>query len=123
MPAMHTESDKLEFSKRLKVALELAGLSQLSLAEIANKFNLRHPNKPITPQAVHNWLIGQSIPTPDKIETLSKWLNISADWLRYGKEQIEGKSLSQDELLMLKYFRNLTHKRQKSLLAMLHEFQ
>lgn len=121
--AMHTESDKLDFSKRLKAALELAGLGQLSLAEIANKFNLRHPNKPITPQAVHNWLIGQSIPTPDKIETLSKWLNINGDWLRYGKEQIEGKSLSQDELLMLKYFRNLSHKRQKSLLALLYDFQ
>lgn len=120
---MHTESDKTGFSKRLKTALELAGLSQLSLAEIANKFNLRHPNKPITPQAVHNWLIGQSIPTPDKIETLSKWLNINPEWLRYGKEQIEGKSLSQDELLMLKYFRNLSSKRQKTLLAMLHEFQ
>lgn len=120
---MHAESDKTGFSKRLKMALELAGLSQLSLAEIANKFNLRHPNKPVTPQAVHNWLIGQSIPTPDKIDTLSKWLNISSEWLRYGKEQIEGRSLSQDELLMLKYFRNLSIKRQKSLLAMLHEFQ
>ncbi len=55
---MHSESDKTGFSKRLKVALELAGLQSLSLAEISNKFNLRHPNKPVTPQAVHNWLIG-----------------------------------------------------------------
>ncbi|OOH86382.1 transcriptional regulator [Pasteurellaceae bacterium 15-036681] len=120
---MHTESDKTGFSKRLKVALELAGLENLSLAEIANKFNLRHPNKPITPQAVHNWLIGQSIPTPDKVETLSKWLNISIEWLRYGREDVEGKTLSQDELLMLKYFRNLPAKRQQAILAMLHEFQ
>lgn len=120
---MHSESDKTGFSKRLKVALTLAGLEQHSLAEISNKFNLRHPNKSVTPQAVHHWLIGQAIPTPDKIETLSKWLNVSPEWLRYGKDNVEGKSLSQDEVLMLKYFRNLPMKRQQAILALLYEFQ
>ena len=120
---MHSESDKTGFSKRLKVALELAGLQSLSLAEISNKFNLRHPNKPVTPQAVHNWLIGQSIPTPDKVETLSKWLNISPEWLRYGKEHFEGETLSQNEILVLKYFRNLSSNRKQAILTLLHEFQ
>lgn len=120
---MHSESDKIGFSKRLKVALELAGFHSLSLAEISNKFNLRHPNKSVTPQAVHNWLIGQSIPTPDKIETLSKWLNTSPEWLRYGKMDFSGENLSQDEVLMLKYFRGLPNHRQQAILLLLHEFQ
>ncbi|PJG83659.1 helix-turn-helix domain-containing protein [Caviibacterium pharyngocola] len=120
---MHTEQDKLGFSKRLKAALELAGSDSLSLSEIANRFNLRHPNNPITPQAVHNWLIGQSIPTPDKIATLSKWLNVSPDWLRYGKEETEGQKLTSEELLLLKYFRCLTAKQQQCIIAMLNEFQ
>ncbi|WP_032094087.1 helix-turn-helix transcriptional regulator [Necropsobacter rosorum] len=120
---MHTEQDKSEFSKRLKAALELAGADSLSLSEIANRFNLRHPNASVTPQAVHNWLIGQAIPTPDKIKTLAGWLKISPDWLRYGKEDINEKGLSEDELLMLKYFRLLTSKQRKVIIKMLNEFQ
>lgn len=35
-------------------------------------------------QAAQKWLTGQARPTPDKIETLAAWLNVSAQWLRYG---------------------------------------
>ena len=68
---MENENTKLDFSKRLKIALQSAGVADLSLASIATKFNLRHPNRSVTPQTVHNWLIGASIPTDDKIDTLA----------------------------------------------------
>lgn len=66
---MHTEQDKTDFSERLKTAIRLAGLDELSNASLANRFNLRHPNQPVSTQAFHHWLVGRSIPTPDKIET------------------------------------------------------
>ena len=79
---MHTEQEKNGFSSRLKTALKLAGLDSFSHAHLANRFNLRHPNTSVSAQAFHYWLIGRSIPTPDKIETLAKWLNTSPEWLQ-----------------------------------------
>lgn len=119
---METENSKFEFSKRLKQAIENAGLGELSLSSIATKFNLRHPNRSITPQTVHNWLIGASIPTDDKIETLAKLLNTSPEWLRYGITQIDSSQLSADENQLLHSFRNISPSKQQLLLALLKEF-
>lgn len=120
---MHAEQDKLDFSKRLKQAIDLAGFAKLSLTDIANQFNLRHPNKSVSPQAVHNWLIGVSIPTTDKVDTLSQWLKVTPSWLRYGKSEFDSVELTGDETLMLQYFRQLSEAQQKSLIAMLREFR
>ncbi|WP_246827783.1 hypothetical protein [Neisseria sp. HMSC064E01] len=45
---MHTEQDKIDFSERLKTAIRLAGLDNLSNASLANRFNLRHPNQSVS---------------------------------------------------------------------------
>jgi transcriptional regulator with XRE-family HTH domain len=90
---------------------------------LANRFNLRHPNKSVTPQAVHNWLIGQSIPTADKIDTLAKWLGSTPEWLRHGRMSHGDGALAQEELLLLQLFRDLSPEKQKALLMMLHEFR
>lgn len=119
---MHSEQDRAFFSKRLKSAIELNGWQDLSLADLATRFNLKHPNKPVSPQAVHSWLIGVSIPTPDKLETLAKLFNTSVDWLRYGKIEMEGGTLTPNEALMLNYFRELNAKKQEVMIAMLAEF-
>lgn len=120
---MEIENTKIEFSKRLKLALESAGFANLSLSSIANKFNLRHPNRSVTPQTVHNWLIGASLPTDDKIETLASLLNTSPEWLRYGTMQINAEQLSSDELLLLQYFRSISTSKKQVLMSILKEFQ
>ena len=120
---MHTEQEKNGFSSRLKTALKLAGLDSISHAHLANRFNLRHPNTSVSAQAFHYWLIGRSIPTPDKIETLAKWLNTSPEWLRYGRTEYECGVLSPDELLMVQSFRKLSPIKQQALLTLLHELQ
>ncbi|MDO5640616.1 MAG: helix-turn-helix transcriptional regulator [Neisseria sp.] len=119
---MHSDKDKSEFSKRLRFALEAAGLAAAPTADLANRFNLRHPNKSVSPQAVHNWLIGQSIPTADKIDTLAKWLGTTPEWLRHGRIANDG-AMASEELLLLQLFRSLSAPQQKALLALLHEFQ
>ena len=55
---MHSEHEKSAFSQRLQVAIKLAGLANLSNAHLANRFNLRHPNQPVSTQAFNHWLIG-----------------------------------------------------------------
>lgn len=117
---MHTEQEKNDFSQRLKAAIKLAGLDSLSNTDLANRFNLRHPNQPVSTQAFHHWLVGRSIPTPDKVETLAKWLNTSVEWLRYGRVVNEGGAESAEELLLLKYFRALPPEKRRALITLLY---
>ncbi|MFP5074354.1 transcriptional regulator [Neisseria sp. WLZKY-1] len=118
---MHTEQDKADFSQRLQTALKLAGLDTLSGANLANRFNLRHPNQPVSTQAFHHWLTGRSIPTADKIDTLAKWLDTSPEWLRHGRMALDCGSVSADELLLLSYFRALPPEKRRALIVLLHQ--
>lgn len=76
--------EKLAFAERLRIALKRGAKGVSTATELANQFNLRHHNEPITAQAAQKWLTGKAIPTADKIETLAVWLNVSAHWLHYG---------------------------------------
>lgn len=81
---MPKQDEKQAFSARLKQALKRSSKKVETPAELALQFNLRHPNESISPQAAQKWLSGAARPTPDKIDTLAAWLNVSAQWLRFG---------------------------------------
>lgn len=81
---MPLTDEKLAFAERLLIALKRGPKSIETATALANQFNLRHPNEPITTQAAQKWLTGKAMPTPDKIETLAEWLKVSAHWLRNG---------------------------------------
>lgn len=116
---MHTESDKVEFSKRLNLALKSLPNQPLNAAQIATQFNLRYSKEPISPQAVHKWLTGQSFPTVDKVRTLSEWLNVSYEWLRYGvKQELR---MSDIDKLMLEYFQKLNPTQKQAFLNLIIE--
>lgn len=72
------------FSERLRKALEAAGVRP-SPTVVANEFNLRHWGRSITPHTARNWLLGQALPTQDKLVVLADWLQVSPDELRFGK--------------------------------------
>lgn len=76
--------ERLAFAERLRFALKKSTKTIETATALANQFNLRHPNEPITTQAAQKWLSGKAKPTPDKIETLAEWLNVSSHWLRNG---------------------------------------
>lgn len=84
---MLPNNETIEFSERLNQALKRSLKQPLNAPELATQFNLRHPNEPITAQAAHKWLTGKAKPTSDKIETLAKWLEVPAYWLKYGNPQ------------------------------------
>lgn len=81
---MPLTDEKIAFAERLRIALKRGTKSIDTATALAHEFNLRHPNEPITPQAAQKWLTGKAKPTPDKIETLAEWLNVSGHWLRNG---------------------------------------
>lgn len=77
--------ERLEFSERLRETLRKANYAPDSPTQLAREFNLRHQNRPITIHAARKWLIGEAIPTQEKLRLLSDWLGVSAEWLRFGE--------------------------------------
>jgi transcriptional regulator with XRE-family HTH domain len=73
------------FSERFRKALAAAGVPQ-SPTVIAHEFNLRYWGKSVSLYAVRNWLLGQSMPTQDKLRALAQWLDVSPHELRFGPE-------------------------------------
>lgn len=82
---METMSEKEAFGNRLLGALEQAGVQARSPTRLALEFNLRYWGRPVTTQAVRKWISGKAIPSQDKVTVLAKWLNVSAEWLRFGE--------------------------------------
>ena len=71
------------FAERLRSALDAVGVRP-SPTVVANGFNQRYWGRSITPHTARNWLLGQSMPTQDKLVVLAEWLQVSPDELRFG---------------------------------------
>lgn len=81
---MSSSTETLAFSERLKSALEAAGVRP-SPTVIAHEFNLRFWGRSITPHTARNWLMGNSLPTQDKLRVLAEWLQVAPEELRFGR--------------------------------------
>ena len=81
---MPTSQEKQAFSDRLSA--EIARKKNLKGAtQLAREFNkLYRGEAPVSPQTVHKWLSGRTIPTNDKLQTLAGWLGVDVHWLHYG---------------------------------------
>ena len=81
---MNSSQERLEFSERLQQALRNAEYSPNSPTQLAREFNVRFGGNPVTVHAARKWLQGESIPTQEKLRALASWLDVPADWLRFG---------------------------------------
>jgi transcriptional regulator with XRE-family HTH domain len=81
---MPKASEPQQFADRLRGALESAGV-RASPTLVANAFNLLYHGRSITPHTARNWLLGQVMPTQDKLRVLAEWLQVSPDELRFGR--------------------------------------
>lgn len=79
---MSTEGE--DFSKRLQKALQDANYSPFGPTGLARQFNARFAGSPVSVHAARKWLLGEAIPTQDKIRTLAEWLAVPTEWLRFG---------------------------------------
>lgn len=77
-------NEREQFSQRLQKMLRQTHHSPDSPTELAREFNIRFPGRPITVHAARKWLVGEAIPTQDKMRTLADWLMVPIDWLRFG---------------------------------------
>lgn len=81
---MNPANERESFSQRLQQALRNASYSAESPTQLAREFNIRFEGKPITVHAARKWLVGEAIPTQEKLRTLAHWLGVPAEWLRFG---------------------------------------
>ncbi|MDB5823839.1 MAG: hypothetical protein JWR21_2543 [Herminiimonas sp.] len=82
---MSVSSERRGFSARLKTALANVSEAPESATLLARNFNARYPWQPITVHAARKWLLGEAIPTQDKLRVIAEWLAVSVMWLRYGE--------------------------------------
>jgi hypothetical protein len=108
-------------SKRLIWGLEVLGVRP-SPTIVQREYNSRSNQPPVTTHAARKWLMGEAIPTQDRIQVLAEWLNVSASWLRFGEEGIDGnkktKDMTAQEWRLVEGFRLLTDKQQAAVLTM-----
>ncbi len=105
---MNSSQERLEFSGRLQQALRNADHPPNSPTQLAREFNLRFSGHPVTVHAARKWLQGESIPTQEKLRALASWLDVPADWLRFGNvDSPRGKSGSSLSAMDAKMMGNL----------------
>ena len=81
---MKTSTERSAFSTRLQLALRNANHAANHPTYLSREFNFRFSGSPVTVHAARKWLVGESIPTQDKLRALATWLGVTAEWLRFG---------------------------------------
>lgn len=81
-------NERSEFRTRLICALNDAQC-KVGATSVTREFNRRSNALPISVYAVRKWLAGEAIPTQDKLVILAEWLNVPAQWLRFGEKSAE----------------------------------
>ena len=79
------DDEKILFAKRLITAMQTQGY-EAKPSVLEREFNLRHNGKPVTFAGVSKWLIGEAIPSGDKLLALAKWLDVPPEELAFDKD-------------------------------------
>ena len=74
---------KLQFAERLRKAMQAAGYAPRP-AVLEREFNSRYWGKPMTLHGVRRWLLGETLPSQDKLLVLAEWLAITPQVLLFG---------------------------------------
>jgi len=81
-----------EFALRLQEAMKHADIES-SPSVLSRLFNQHSKSKKVTTHGARKWLLGESIPTQERLLLLSELLAVSPSWLRFGSgKMINGTS-------------------------------
>lgn len=79
------ENAKAQFAQRLREAMTAQGYDPKP-AVLEREFNLRYWGKAMTLHGVRRWLLGETLPSQDKLLVLAEWLQVTPQRLRFGAE-------------------------------------
>jgi hypothetical protein len=74
---------KAAFAKRLQNSLKESGRT-VSPTDLSAEFNARFDGPNVHIHSCRKWLLGDAIPTQEKLVVLAKMLGVTPDWLRFG---------------------------------------
>jgi transcriptional regulator with XRE-family HTH domain len=82
----------------------------------------------VTVHAARKWLLGEAIPTQDKLQALAAWLGVEPNWLRFGVGSGEGiapaaKSMDPVTLRLLSDYEQLAERDQQLVRAMVWQMR
>jgi transcriptional regulator with XRE-family HTH domain len=100
---MESTKEREKFSIRLKEALQEAGVEHESPAVLVRAFNRRYPGKAVSYYTARKWLIGEAIPSQDKLRTLTQWLRVTNNWLRFGDGEKSPEQPDQNQSTLIDY--------------------
>lgn len=127
MPRSQVEKEKIkeEFSARLMECLRQTGRST-SPTHLASEFNAYFSGPSIHMHACRKWLLGEAIPTQEKLVVLAQMLGVTAEWLRFG---VKGKQametslspyrVSRDDISILNSYQKLSRRDQQVVLSLI----
>ncbi|WP_194726183.1 hypothetical protein [Noviherbaspirillum malthae] len=81
---MNSTDEREGFRDRLQQALRQAQYLEVGPTQLAREFNIRFEGRSITVHAARKWLVGEAIPTQEKLRALAQWLGVTTQWLRFG---------------------------------------
>jgi transcriptional regulator with XRE-family HTH domain len=102
------DDERRNFSDRLSTALR-SSRQPTTPSAFAREFNLRADGVTVSVHGARKWLLGEAIPTQERIQIIAHWLNVNAAWLRFGdaensqyivKNLEEGKLTSEQIMLI-----------------------
>ena len=117
--------DPREVGRRIQRARADAGIKDYrELAKLLSASTGNKPRKPLSPETVRRWEQGLTFPPWDKIEQLGELLHMPLDRLLFGRmrhaqitaEKPRLQYTSDDESLLLTYFRQASDAAQKRIL-------
>ena len=119
--------EKQGFSIRLRSSIEAKGCRN-SASELSALFNDSFQGKPITSHTARNWLLGNSLPSQDKLVCLAKLFDTSPEHLRFGLSseksfEIDGQIPSIGDHQFFKNYLNLSAHQQRIVRELVIEFQ
>ncbi|NEX59482.1 helix-turn-helix domain-containing protein [Noviherbaspirillum galbum] len=123
---MSNRLERQAFSGRLVAALKFRG-HQCFPTGVMRLYNGVQKGDGVTVAAVRKWLVGESVPTQEKIQSLAAVLDVSPEWLRFGTgPMISSDSpgrLNEEELELLQNYRKLASHHRVALLNYLRRAQ
>ncbi len=120
---LSAQRERHEFSERLISSLKKSNIP-VRVVEIHKLFLKNNKNISISTHAIRKWLLGESIPTQEKLRVLSDILLVEPNWLRYGEETANLKinkfnKLNSNQLKLLTEFEKLSFNQKKYILEII----
>ena len=119
MNSKNAFDERQEFCQRLTQALTASGYSATATT-LVREFNPRADGAAVTVHGARKWLTGNAVPTQERLHILARWLNVSAQWLRFGDGPTDERSAANDstqlplgEVQLLNEFRRLDARSQE----------